>query len=173
MPSRMTLSLLYEMIFSKMSSQSGELKKDTECHIHELKNYSGLNYWFCGKTGIRLKNKMMSGFVFYFSLKHKVKNKIQSRCDFELYDSLTGQPKKGRNLGRALRIGEMERNSMMARDSLEAIQSFFSSDNNEKPTPKRVGSGSFSPSLKPTPGPKLVKTVPILRFSLFIKLRLK
>ena len=128
MPSRMTLSLLYEMIFSKMSSQSGELKKDTECHINELKNYSGLNYWFCGKTGIRLKNKMMSGFVFYFSLKHKVKNKIQSRCDFELYDSLTGQPKKGRNLGRALRIGEMERNSMMARDSLEVVQSLFSSD---------------------------------------------
>jgi hypothetical protein len=66
-----------------------------------------------GMTGEQIETSIFIGNVYYMRLKHMVKDKQQSRC-LGPRSALTKQPVGGRANDGGLRIGEMERDSLMA-----------------------------------------------------------
>ena len=66
-----------------------------------------------GMTGEQIESSIFMGTVYYMRLKHMVKDKQQSRC-LGPRSALTKQPVGGRANDGGLRIGEMERDSVLA-----------------------------------------------------------
>jgi hypothetical protein len=66
-----------------------------------------------GMTGEQIESSIFLGTVYYMRLKHMVKDKQQSRC-LGPRSALTKQPVGGRANDGGLRIGEMERDSILA-----------------------------------------------------------
>ena len=124
-PSRMSTGHLIEMITGKTSSVLGALydaspfenEFELENIIDLLKTLSyeqnGNEQLINGFTGEIIDSSVYTGVQFYQRLKHMVHDKIQSRATGPK-TLLERQPTKGRARGGGLRIGEMERDSIIS-----------------------------------------------------------
>ena len=129
-PSRMTIGHLVECVFSKLCCLNGSIGDGSVfVPLDEKKIYKDLGKYgfdkhgneilYNGFTGQQLHSEIFIGPTFYFRLKHMVADKINSRGhnrdNVELPSvMLTRQPTSGRRKGGGLRIGEMERDSVLS-----------------------------------------------------------
>jgi DNA-directed RNA polymerase beta subunit len=124
LPSRMTVSLLYEILISQASAQLGQLYNATGFRNRDIPSMEellklvgftpkGKVNMIDGSTGKLLAREVAVGYVNYQMLKHNVKDKIQSRSKGSV-DPMHRQPIGGRAQGGALRVGEMERDSFIS-----------------------------------------------------------
>ena len=76
-------------------------------------NYQGNEPMYSGITGQEFAADIYVGVVFYQRLRHMVNDKFQVRTTGPI-THLTGQPIKGRSKGGGIRVGEMERDALLA-----------------------------------------------------------
>lgn len=124
-PSRMSTGHLIEILTGKVSSLLGstydaspfENENELENIISLMKTLDyeslGNEILINGYTGEQITSSIYTGVQFYQRLKHMVHDKIQSR-DTGPKGILERQPTKGRARGGGLRIGEMERDSIIS-----------------------------------------------------------
>ena len=117
MPSRMTVSQMFESFFGIEALCDGRRLKEDQIDVSrtQFNSNSGKTQFICGKTGVPLQRPIFFGTVFYFALNHLVQNKCKSRSR-GTENILTGQALKGGSRG-GLRVGEMERDQLRARIS--------------------------------------------------------
>lgn len=124
LPSRMTINQLLECVLGKSASLGGFLGDATAFQNNDINDYANLmkkydyDEWgnevlYSGITGEQLKTSIFIGPTYYQRLKIMVADKMHSRGTGPL-QSLTRQPAAGRSNNGGLRIGEMERDSILA-----------------------------------------------------------
>jgi DNA-directed RNA polymerase II subunit RPB2 len=125
-PSRMTIGQLIECIFAKMACEKGcavdstafvnkgPKHKEIGSLLNEY-NYhsSGNELLYNGMTGEQIESEIFIGPTYYMRLKHMVKDKINYRAAGPR-TLLTRQTNQGRANDGGLRIGEMERDGVIA-----------------------------------------------------------
>ena len=123
-PSRMTVNQLLEIILGKCCSLSGNLGDATPFQNNDVRDYTKLlrNYGFEGQgnevlysgiTGEQLKTQIFMGPIYYQRIKIMVADKMHSRGTGPV-QALVRQPAAGRANNGGLRIGEMERDSILS-----------------------------------------------------------
>ena len=123
-PSRMTIAQLAETLLGKVLLELGMFgdgtsfgEMDVYTIINELKRCGyeshGNEILYDGSTGEQLETDIFIGPVFYQRLKHMVNDKEHSRAMGPMVN-LTRQPAEGRSRDGGFRIGEMERDVMIA-----------------------------------------------------------
>ena len=123
-PSRMTIAQLKETLLGKVLLEVGMLgdgtsfgNLDIKTIIQELQKLGyeshGNEVMYNGLTGEQLETSIFIGPVFYQRLKHMVADKQHSRAIGPMVN-LTRQPAEGRSRDGGFRIGEMERDVMIA-----------------------------------------------------------
>ncbi|KAJ3197967.1 hypothetical protein HDU82_001337, partial [Entophlyctis luteolus] len=127
-PSRMTIGMFVESLAGKSGALHGHAQDATpfqfdENHAaadffgEELKaagfNYHGNEPMYSGVTGQEFKADIYIGVVYYQRLRHMVSDKYQVRTTGPIHN-LTHQPIKGRKRFGGIRLGEMERDSLLA-----------------------------------------------------------
>ena len=125
-PSRMTIGQIIESLFGKVCTSYGAFG---DCTAFQVKgpnystyapmlvkagfNSSGNQVLYNGMTGEQLAADIYIGPTYYMRLKHMVKDKINYRARGP-NTVLTRQPVQGRANDGGLRIGEMERDGVLA-----------------------------------------------------------
>jgi len=123
-PSRMTIGHLVECIFAKMCCLDGILGDatvfipiDNEKIYKRLEDNGfdkyGNEILYNGFSGKQIETEIFIGPTYYFRLKHMVAEKLNARGIGKLA-GLTRQPTEGRRKGGGLRIGEMERDTVLS-----------------------------------------------------------
>jgi hypothetical protein len=126
LPSRMTIGQLVECLFGKACCMYGAYGDCTafstkgsnyETYGHMLNKVgyhsSGNQLLYNGFTGEQVYSEIYIGPTYYMRLKHMVKDKINYRATGKR-NFLTRQTNQGRSNDGGLKIGEMERDSIMA-----------------------------------------------------------
>ena len=132
LPSRMTINQLLECVLGKSAALGGFLGDATAFQNNDIHNYAnlmekyGYEEWsnevlYSGITGEQLKTSIFIGPTYYQRLKIMVADKMHSRGTGPL-QSLTRQPAAGRSNNGGLRIGEMERDSILAHGASEFLR---------------------------------------------------
>lgn len=133
-PSRMTIGHLVECITGKASCIQGSF---TDCTAFNNKgskvgvfgelltkmgyHSSGNELLYNGMTGEQIETEIFMGPNYYMRLKHMVKDKINYRA-LGPRTALTKQPVSGRANDGGLRIGEMERDSVISHGACEFLK---------------------------------------------------
>ena len=123
-PSRMTIGQLKETLLGKVLLELGMFGDGTSFGNLDVKTISqellklgyesyGNELMYNGLTGEQLETNIFVGPVFYQRLKHMVSDKQHSRSIGPMVN-LTRQPAEGRSRDGGFRIGEMERDVMIA-----------------------------------------------------------
>ena len=125
-PSRMTIGQLVESLFGKACCMYGAYgdctafatkgaNYDTYGHMLTKMGYhnSGNQLLYNGYTGEQIYSEIFIGPTYYMRLKHMVKDKINYRATGKR-NFLTRQTNQGRANDGGLKIGEMERDGIMA-----------------------------------------------------------
>lgn len=127
-PSRMTIGMLIESLAGKGGALKGEridvrpFEKYEDDDIIDYfgkelvkqgYEYHGNETMYSGIQGVEMKMDIFIGLVYYQRLRHMVSDKSQARATGP-YDALTHQPVKGRKKMGGIRLGEMERDSLLA-----------------------------------------------------------
>lgn len=125
-PSRMTVGKLFECLTGKASVVSGrrELGFGDAFRSHPVEEmgrtliengfeWGGKDYFTSGITGEPHEAYLFNGPIFYQRLKHMVQDKMHSRSRGPRA-VLTRQPTEGRSRDGGLRLGEMERDCLIA-----------------------------------------------------------
>ncbi|CEM00582.1 unnamed protein product [Vitrella brassicaformis CCMP3155] len=123
-PSRMTVGKMIELIAGKSALCDGKFKYGTAFGGTSVKDigeilisygfsYSGKEYLTSGVTGEALSTYIFVGPVYYQKLKHMVQDKMHARGRGPR-QILTRQPTEGRSKEGGLRLGEMERDCLVA-----------------------------------------------------------
>ena len=126
LPSRMTIGHLIESIFGKVCAQYGTFGDCTAWESNGI-NYpqygkllqkaglhpTGDDVMYSGFTGQQIEADIYLGPTYYMRLKHMVKDKINYRATGKR-DVLTRQTNHGRADDGGLRLGEMERDAILA-----------------------------------------------------------
>ncbi|MFH0832397.1 MAG: DNA-directed RNA polymerase subunit B [Candidatus Aenigmatarchaeota archaeon] len=148
-PSRMTVGQLLEIVASKLSSLSG-VRVDgsvfsgvTEENIREeLRKFGfrddGKELMYDGVTGKAYEARILIGPCYYQKLHHMIANKIQSRARGPV-TLLTKQPTAGRIKQGGLRLGEMEKDCLIAHGAALLLKERFSSDKYTFPVCDKCG----------------------------------
>ncbi|MBT6995788.1 DNA-directed RNA polymerase subunit B [Candidatus Woesearchaeota archaeon] len=137
-PSRMTVSHLLEVISGKVGALAGEYIDattfDSPSESSLRKQLVNLGFSEDGKetfynplTGERMEAKIYTGNIFYLKLKHMVANKLHARAAGRI-QLLTRQPVEGRAMGGGLRVGEMEKDCLVAHGASLLLKERFDSD---------------------------------------------
>jgi DNA-directed RNA polymerase subunit B len=124
LPSRMTIGQLLEAIAGKAAALYGTLIDATpfegvpERVIREMLmragyRWSGRETMYSGMLGTKLEADIFIGVVYYQKLHHMVADKIHARATGPM-QILTRQPTEGRSREGGLRLGEMERDVLIA-----------------------------------------------------------
>ena len=136
-PSRMTLGQLVEMLFGKSLLHRGGFG-DCTPFVNQgpknmtygamLENYgyskTGTEVLYSGFTGDQLTSDIFIGPTYYMRLKHMVKDKINHRARGPR-QLLTRQTVQGRANEGGLRIGEMERDGVIAHGATAFLRESF------------------------------------------------
>jgi len=127
-PSRMTIGMLIESMAGKSGSLHGLFQDASPFNYDEENtavNYfgeqlikAGYNYYgneplYSGTLGTEFHADIYIGVVYYQRLRHMVADKYQARSTGPV-NRVTLQPIKGRKKGGGIRLGEMERDSLLA-----------------------------------------------------------
>lgn len=123
-PSRMTIAQLKETLLGKVLLELGLFGDGTSFGNLDVKTISeelqklgyesyGNEIMYNGYTGEQIETSIFFGPVFYQRLKHMVNDKQHSRSIGPMVN-LTRQPAEGRSRDGGFRIGEMERDVMIA-----------------------------------------------------------
>lgn len=123
-PSRMTVGKMIELISGKAGVLNGSLEYGTcfggskleemsEILVQNGYNYSGKDMLYSGITGECLQAYIFFGPIYYQKLKHMVLDKMHARARGPRA-VLTRQPTEGRSRDGGLRLGEMERDCVIA-----------------------------------------------------------
>jgi DNA-directed RNA polymerase II subunit RPB2 len=137
-PSRMTIGHLVEKVFAKLCCMQGALGNGSvfipfdENDIYEELGATGFEkhgneILYNGFTGQQIHTEIFIGPIFYMRLKHMVADKINVRgLDRDKNElpkvMLTRQPTAGKRKGGGLRIGEMERDSIISHGTALFLQ---------------------------------------------------
>ena len=127
-PSRMTIGMFVESLAGKSGALHGLAQDSSPWRFDEENtaghyfgtqlqaagyNYHGNEPMYSGITGREFAADIYMGVVFYQRLRHMVNDKFQVRTTGPV-TQLTGQPIKGRSKGGGIRVGEMERDALLA-----------------------------------------------------------
>ncbi|GMM58658.1 DNA-directed RNA polymerase III core subunit [Maudiozyma humilis] len=123
-PSRMTVGKMIELISGKAGVLNGSLEYGTcfggskledmsKILVDQGFNYSGKDMLYSGITGECLQAYIFFGPIYYQKLKHMVLDKMHARARGPRA-VLTRQPTEGRSRDGGLRLGEMERDCVIA-----------------------------------------------------------
>ncbi|PHT43439.1 DNA-directed RNA polymerase III subunit RPC2 [Capsicum baccatum] len=128
-PSRMTVGKMIELLGSKAGVSCGRFHygsafgepsghADTVDAISETLvkhgfSYNGKDFIYSGITGMPLQAYIFMGPIYYQKLKHLVLDKMHARGSGPRV-MMTRQPTKGRSRNGGLRVGEMERDCLIA-----------------------------------------------------------
>jgi DNA-directed RNA polymerase II subunit RPB2 len=124
LPKRMTVAQLIESVASKIGANTGEFIDGTPFNnydvsqLPELLKKSGYEPYgnetlYNGITGSKMVTQVFIGPTYYMRLKHMVLDKVHSRSTGPR-QALTRQPLEGRSRDGGLKIGEMEKDAMVA-----------------------------------------------------------
>ena len=137
-PSRMTIGMLVESMAGKSGALHGTFQDATPFSFHESGdkvsidyfgeqlqaagyNYYGSEALYSGVSGCVLQADLYIGVVYYQRLRHMVSDKYQVRATGQV-NPLTRQPIKGRKKGGGIRLGEMERDSLLSHGAAFLLQ---------------------------------------------------
>jgi len=134
-PSRMTIGMLLEIFIGKVSSQTGtfydatpfesDVMADIPKYEALLKSFGiqckGWERLYNGVTGEWMDARIFVGPCHYQRLKHMVVDKLHSRARGPVAP-LTRQPCEGRSRSGGLRLGEMERDVLLAHGASHFLQ---------------------------------------------------
>ena len=135
-PSRMTIGMFGEGLAGKSGALHGLAQESTPFKFDEestaadyfghqlLKagyNYHGNEPMYSGITGEELAVDIYIGVVYYQRLRHMVNDKYQVRTTGPVVQT-TGQPVKGKARGGGIRVGEMERDALIAHGAAFLLQ---------------------------------------------------
>lgn len=131
-PSRMTVNQMLEMILGKSCALSGNLGDATPFQNNDIRDYTdllgGFGYekygnevLYSGITGEQLKTQIFMGPIYYQRIKLMVADKMHSRGTGPV-QALVRQPASGRANNGGLRIGEMERDSILSHGTSSFLQ---------------------------------------------------
>jgi len=135
-PSRMTIGMFVESLAGKAGALHGMAQDGTPWTFSEDDtaadyfgyqlaqagfNFHGNEPMYSGITGEEFKVDIYIGMVYYQRLRHMVNDKFQVRTTGPVHD-LTMQPVKGRKRGGGIRIGEMERDALLAHGASYLLQ---------------------------------------------------
>lgn len=123
-PSRMTIGQLWECLLGKTGALNGMIMDGTPFEDYDIEaikdtleqmgyNREGTEYLYNGMTGTKMKHMIFIGPTYYQRLKHMAIDKIHSRARGPM-TALTRQPTDGRARDGGLRLGEMERDALIA-----------------------------------------------------------
>lgn len=126
-PSRMTIAQLLECVLGKAGAMEATLNDSTPFTANSVNvadeicnrlasvgfERDGSEMLCNGMTGELMRAKVFIGPTYYQRLKHMVGDKIHARADGDV-QILTNQPLEGRSRGGGLRLGEMERDALIA-----------------------------------------------------------
>ena len=124
LPTRMTIGHLVECITGKACCLAGYFGDGTAYQSFGIQQYAGIltahkfhssgnDILYNGTTGDQIEAEIFFGPTYYMRLKHMVKDKINFRTQGPR-TALTRQPVSGRANDGGLRIGEMERDGLIA-----------------------------------------------------------
>jgi len=124
LPSRMTVAQTLECILGKNAALDAQFKDATPfTHFDQkevgdaLEKYGfqrdGEEVLYNGMTGEQLRVTLFVGPTYYQRLKHMVADKVHARATGRV-NNLTKQSVEGRGVGGGLRLGEMERDVLIA-----------------------------------------------------------
>ncbi|MCJ1397696.1 DNA-directed RNA polymerase I subunit RPA2 [Xylographa trunciseda] len=135
-PSRMTIGMFVESLAGKAGALHGLAQDSSPWRFSEASpagdffgeqlraagyNYHGNEPMYSGITGREFAADIYVGVVFYQRLRHMVNDKFQVRTTGPV-NALTGQPIKGRSKGGGIRVGEMERDALLAHGAAYLLQ---------------------------------------------------
>ncbi|RMZ84638.1 hypothetical protein DV737_g1210, partial [Chaetothyriales sp. CBS 132003] len=135
-PSRMTIGMFVESLAGKSGALHGLAQDCTPFTFDEDNtagdffgeqlrkagyNFYGNEAMYSGVTGKEFAADIYLGVVYYQRLRHMVSDKFQVRTTGPV-NQLTGQPIKGRSKGGGIRVGEMERDSLIAHGCAYLLQ---------------------------------------------------
>ncbi|UZE93965.1 MAG: DNA-directed RNA polymerase subunit B [Candidatus Pacearchaeota archaeon] len=138
-PGRMTVGYLLELLTGKIGCLNGRIIDGSSFSKPNIKEFEkmlldlgfrpdGKETLYDGLTGKPLEAKIFIGNIYYLKLKYMVANTIQMRASGKI-TLLTRQPVEGRAKGGALRLGEMEKDVLVAHGASLLLKERFSSDN--------------------------------------------
>jgi len=157
-PSRMTVSHVLELLGGKLGSLSGryidgttfnsEKEEDMRKELlsHGFKD-DGTEVFYNGITGEQLPARIFVGNMYYMKLKHMVSKRLQSRARGPI-QLLTRQPTEGRAKEGGLRLGEMEKDTLVAHGASMLLKERFDSDKVVVPVSEMCGIISTDEELK-------------------------
>ena len=148
-PSRMTISHLLEIISGKVASLQGKQIDATtfdvipESDIRKALGEfgfkdDGTEVMYNGITGEQYKVRIFIGNMYYLKLKYMAANKLHAR-GFGRVQLLTRQPIEGRGKGGGLRLGEMEKDCLVAHGASLLLKERFDSDKTILPISEKSG----------------------------------
>lgn len=138
-PSRMTIGHLLEMLSSKAAVVAGcSTVPATAFESTDMWKYSnelqkrgfhplGLERMYDPRTGLRQREPTFIGIISYQVLKHIVCDKIHARGARGPTTAITRQPVEGRSRQGGLRIGEMERDSLLSHGASAVVRQLLHS----------------------------------------------
>lgn len=142
-PSRMTVGKMLELVAGKAGVLSGQhgygtcfggspVQEMSQILIDHGFSYGGKDYLTSGITGEPLPYYVFMGPIYYQKLKHMVQDKMHSRARGPRA-ILTRQPTEGRSRDGGLRLGEMERDCLIAYGTSQLLleRLMISSDRHE------------------------------------------
>ena len=131
-PTRMTMGQLLETITGKIGAEEGKFIDATPFNNYDVNDIPetmkklgfdeyGTEKMYCGITGQEIETKIFIGPVYYMRLKHMVLDKVHSRAKGPR-QALVRQPLEGRTRAGGLRIGWMEKDSMLAHGASQFLK---------------------------------------------------
>ncbi len=149
LPGRMTLSQILETLGGKIgalkgeyidgTSFSGDAKESFATQLKELGfRDGGAQVLYDGTTGEMFEARILIGNIYYLRLKHLVSRKIHSRSRGPM-QLLTRQPTEGRAKDGGLRLGEMEKDVLVAHGASLLLKERFDSDKTVLPVCENCG----------------------------------
>ena len=133
-PTRMTIGQLVECIVGKaclhygfhgdctaFNSNGNQLTDFQKLLTKSGMHSSGNDILYNGMTGEQIESEIFIGPTYYMRLKHMVKDKVNFRARGPM-TQLTRQPVSGRANDGGLRIGEMERDSIISHGATEFLK---------------------------------------------------